>query len=288
MQASSPGSPQRRSLAHTADAPTPAPTPTGRDRGRERRLLITAGPTREPIDAVRFIGNRSSGRLGVQLADEACRRGWRTRLLLGPVAVQPSEPGVEVVPFESTADLAERLEHSSAWFDVLVMAAAVADYRPVVSEGDLSGKRRRKNEPLHLALEPTPDLLAACAARRRPGQVLVGFALEPRHEMLVSAAGKLARKRVDLVVANPLETMDAAVIEAALIGPALTGTAEAAGGATPAEVRALGAQVVATTGGPVAKALFAGWLLDRVDEAWARTAVAVAAQGLIERGGTRP
>lgn len=189
-----------------------------------RHLLITAGPTHEPIDAVRYIGNRSTGRLGVALADAAASRGWRITLLLGPTALAPTDSRVRLRRFRTAADLEAMLGEEfpigpAGAVDVLVMAAAVADYRPVVPPGQIAaGKLRRTGGPLSLTLEPTPDLLAGCSLRRQPGQVLVGFALEPRESLLESARSKLTRKGLDLIVANPLETMDGPTIEATLIG----------------------------------------------------------------------
>lgn len=181
------------------------------------RLLITAGPTYEPIDAVRFIGNRSSGRLGSALADQAARRGWKVTLLLGPNAVLPDDPGVQLIRFHSCQDLEDRLDEHLPHCDTLIMAAAVADYRPVPGEVNTAGKRRREGGELSIKLESTPDLLAGCSAKARPDQLLVGFALEPRDRLLESALRKLERKNIDLIVANPLETMDADSIEATLI-----------------------------------------------------------------------
>lgn len=208
------------------------------------RILITAGPTHEPIDAVRFIGNRSSGRLGVALADEAARRGWDVTLLLGPAPRMPTDSRVRTTRFRTCADLEVLLSRMAPRADVLVMAAAVADYRPKVDPSFFGGKFRRKHETLNLPLEPTPDLLASVAAGRRPEQLLVGFALEPRDELLASARAKLERKGIDLIVGNPLETMDSETIEAVVIGR--DGT----------EVR---------TPGPITKDSFAGWLMNLID-----------------------
>lgn len=183
-------------------------------------MLITAGPTHEPIDTVRFIGNRSSGRLGIALADAAAKAGWRVTLLLGPTNLTPSDPRIRVLRFRTTADLQALLAASFRRCDALVMAAAVADYRPATfrAAADADGKLRRAAEGLTLRLEPTPDLLAQISRLRQPGQVLVGFALEPRSRMMASARDKLTRKGLDLIVANPLETMDAPTIEATVIG----------------------------------------------------------------------
>ncbi len=211
--------------------------------GAGRRLVVTAGPTHEPIDAVRYIGNRSSGRLGVALADAAAARGWRCTLLLGPVSTTPADTRVEVVRFRTADDLHALLAKRAPHCDALIMAAAVADYRPrrVLPPGE---KLRRAGGGLTLELEPTPDLLAAAGEAKRAGQVFVGFALEPRDRLEASAREKLERKRVDAIVANPLETMDAGEIEAWLI-------------------RADGA--ADGTGGPISKERFAEWLLERVE-----------------------
>jgi phosphopantothenoylcysteine decarboxylase / phosphopantothenate---cysteine ligase len=211
------------------------------------RLLITAGPTYEPIDAVRFIGNRSSGRLGVAVAESAAERGWAVTLLLGPTRTEPSDSRIRVARFRTTADLQALLRAELPRHDVLVMAAAVADYRPKAGAADLYGKTRRTDAGLTLELEATPDLLAECATLRRPDQLVVGFALEPREEMLASARSKLARKKLDLIVANPLETMDGDRIEAVVLGK------------DGSEHR---------TDGPITKVAFAGWLLSLVERAW--------------------
>lgn len=208
------------------------------------RLLITAGPTYEPIDAVRFIGNRSSGRLGSSLADRAQDSGWEVTLLLGPNAVLPENPGVHVVRFQSCQDLKDRLDEHLPHCDTLVMAAAVADYRPIPEEVTLEGKRKRIPGELSINLESTPDLLKGCSEIARADQLLVGFALEPRDRMMSSAMGKLERKGIDLIVANPLETMDSDNIEATLIGNPNRGF-----------------EFQAETPGPISKPDFAGWLI---------------------------
>lgn len=207
------------------------------------RILITAGPTHEPIDAVRFIGNRSSGRMGAALAEGAVARGWDVTLLLGPVSVSPRIAGAAVHRFRTCEDLRGLLREHARDADVLVMAAAVADYRPIPNPAMSGGKFRRSNAPLTLELEPTPDLLAEASRARREGQLFVGFALEPRAELLESARSKLTRKKVDLVVANPLETMDDDRVEAMVL---------AADGAR------------TDTPGSMTKRDFAPWLLELV------------------------
>ena len=211
-----------------------------------RRLLITAGPTHEPIDAVRYIGNRSSGRLGVELADEAAARGWPVTLLLGPTHLAPTDPRVEVLRYRTTSDLADLLAEHQPSCRVLVMAAAVADYRPIVEPGQLKGKFKRSGEGMVIRLEATEDLLAGCSKRRSEGQLLVGFALEPRERMLESALAKLERKGIDMIVANPLETMEGESIEAVVI--TTDGTLRHTDGAIP-------------------KRQFGVWLLDAIETA---------------------
>ncbi|MCK4872455.1 MAG: hypothetical protein KAS72_06995 [Phycisphaerales bacterium] len=178
-------------------------------------LLITAGPTFEDIDDVRFLGNRSSGRLGLALARAAAHRGWETTLALGPVFAPPKVPSsVRLLRFRSTADLQRLLDEHWPRHNSLVMAAAIADYRPANTH---IGKLRRDDAGLTLKLEPTPDLLAACSQAKRPDQYVVGFALEPADRLLESAQAKLIRKGLDAIVANPLETMDADEITAVVL-----------------------------------------------------------------------
>ncbi|HEX8875125.1 MAG TPA: phosphopantothenoylcysteine decarboxylase [Phycisphaerales bacterium] len=177
----------------------------------DQRILITAGPTHEPIDAVRFLGNRSSGKLGIALAREALARGADVTLLLGPVCAE-APAGVRTSRFRTTSDLQALLKEHGPSADVVIMAAAVADYRPKAVQTD--GKIKRAAAGLTLELEATPDLLAELGSNRREGQRLIGFALEPRDRLVESAKSKLERKRVDAIVANELETMDAETIRA--------------------------------------------------------------------------
>jgi phosphopantothenoylcysteine decarboxylase/phosphopantothenate--cysteine ligase len=168
-----------------------------------RRVLVTAGGTREPLDPVRFLGNRSSGRMGVELAAEAARRGADVTLLAANLAV-PAPAGVEIVAAPTAAELArETLARADA--DVVVMAAAVADYRPAAS---LDTKRRKDGEPWQVTLEPTPDILAELGARRRDGQVLVGFAADEGEAGLAAARAKRERKRVNLLALNDVSRSD--------------------------------------------------------------------------------
>ena len=166
-------------------------------------VLITAGGTREPIDAVRFVGNRSSGRMGFALAEAAARRGARVTLVAANVALA-HPPGVRVVEVETAAQLHHAcLDAFDAACDVLLMAAAVADYRPAeVFTGKV--KKDQQGEAMALRLERTDDVLAALAERRRPGQVLVGFAAESGAGAVDYGRGKLERKGLDAVVVNDI------------------------------------------------------------------------------------
>jgi phosphopantothenoylcysteine decarboxylase/phosphopantothenate--cysteine ligase len=161
-----------------------------------RRVLVTAGGTREPIDAVRFIANRSSGKQGHALADEAAARGAVVTLVTA--SGLPAAPGVEVVRVETAADMEAEVLARCADADVVVMAAAVADFRPKAPH---AGKVSKADGPPDLVLEPTPDILVEVARRRRAGQLLVGFAAETE-DVVARAAAKLTAKGLDVVVAN--------------------------------------------------------------------------------------
>jgi len=174
------------------------------------RILITAGPTREPIDDVRFISNRSSGQMGFALADAAATAGHDVTLLLGPVLMPPSVADrVRVERFNTTADLEALLVEYFPRCDVLIKAAAVADYRPTKR---VPGKTPR-GAGLSIHLEPTPDLVAQCAKIKRPDQTIIAFALEDPLVLETRAVEKMKRKKVDAILANPLQTMDAGDIE---------------------------------------------------------------------------
>jgi phosphopantothenoylcysteine decarboxylase / phosphopantothenate---cysteine ligase len=169
-----------------------------------KRVLVTAGGTREPLDSVRFVGNRSSGKMGVALAAEASRRGGNVTLLSANVAV-PVPAGIEVVETPTAADLAREALDRAQTADVVLMAAAVADYRPVEPLGH---KRAKDAEPWTVTLEPTVDVLAELGRRRRDGQVLVGFAAEEGERGLARAREKLAAKRGTLFVLNDVSRSD--------------------------------------------------------------------------------
>jgi phosphopantothenoylcysteine decarboxylase / phosphopantothenate---cysteine ligase len=183
-----------------------------------RRVVVSAGGTREPLDSVRFVGNRSSGRMGVAVAAEARRRGAEVTLLAANLAVAPPA-GVVVVPTPTAADLArEALARADA--DVVVMAAAVADYRPA---NPLSGKREKDPDTWSVPLEPTEDVLAELGRRRRNGQVIVGFAADEGVRGLERARKKLSDKGGQLFVYNDVSRtdigFDAAENEVTLLGP---------------------------------------------------------------------
>ena len=163
-----------------------------------RHVLVSAGGTREPLDAVRFLGNRSSGRMGVALAAEAKRRGAAVTLLASNVAV-PMPDGVEVVDAPTAADLEREAADRAGSADVVVMAAAVADYRPVEA---LAEKRAKTGEGWTIELEPTTDVLALLGERERNGQVLVGFGAELGEAGLERKRRMLTDKNLDLVVYN--------------------------------------------------------------------------------------
>jgi phosphopantothenoylcysteine decarboxylase/phosphopantothenate--cysteine ligase len=168
-----------------------------------KRVLVTAGGTREPLDAVRFVGNRSSGRMGVALAEEARRRGANVTLIASNLAV-PAPDGIEVVDAPTAAEV-ERATKSRADADVVLMAAAVSDYRP--SETD-EMKRPKDEKKWKIELEPTADVLRSLGERRANGQVLVGFAAETAEDGLERARRKLADKQVDLIVYNDVSRDD--------------------------------------------------------------------------------
>jgi phosphopantothenoylcysteine decarboxylase/phosphopantothenate--cysteine ligase len=164
------------------------------------RVLVTAGGTREPIDAVRFLGNRSSGRMGFALAAEAARRGATVTVIAANVSLE-RDPAIRCVEVQTTEELLEACASEFDTTDVLLMAAAVADFRPRDTRAGKISKLETGAE-LDLALVRTPDVLAALADRRRPDQLLVGFAAEHGPEAVPNARSKLERKKLDAVVVN--------------------------------------------------------------------------------------
>lgn len=179
------------------------------------KLLVTAGPTREPIDAVRFITNASSGQMGYAIAAAGVAAGHEVTLLTGPVAL-PAPAGCEVVPFVTVADLKGSLESRFDACDALVMSAAVGDF---VVQDSSDGKLPRTAGPITITLLPTDDLLAGVARRKRPGQRIVAFAVEPGppDRAQAAASSKLASKGADLIVVNTPQAMSADASEAAIL-----------------------------------------------------------------------
>jgi phosphopantothenoylcysteine decarboxylase/phosphopantothenate--cysteine ligase len=200
--------------------------------------IVTLGPTHEPIDEVRFVGNRSSGRMGVEIARALQTQGCRVTVLAGPCRPDGLDSFRELQRFRTAEDLRNRLGRAWPGADMLVMAAAVADWRPL---GVQSGKIRRSQGGRILELEPVPEILGTLA--RHEGQFVVGFALEPAEELLASAQSKLARKRADCIVANPLATMDAEQVDGTLFW---------------ADGR------IETPGNDLSKSAFAQWLVTRI------------------------
>jgi phosphopantothenoylcysteine decarboxylase / phosphopantothenate---cysteine ligase len=181
------------------------------------RVLVTAGGTREPIDPVRYVGNRSSGKQGHALADEAAARGAAVTLVT--TTARPAAPGVEVVRVETAEEMEQAVTSRSDASDVIVMAAAVADFRP---KAVADAKLKKADGVPEVVLEPTTDILAELGRRRRPGQTLVGFAAETG-DVVAAAADKLARKGLDLIVANDVSAPGAGfehdTNEVAILGP---------------------------------------------------------------------
>jgi phosphopantothenoylcysteine decarboxylase/phosphopantothenate--cysteine ligase len=207
-----------------------------------RTVLVTAGGTREAIDPVRFVGNRSSGKMGHALANVAAQRG--ARVVLVTTSALSAEDGVEIVRVESAEEMHDAVMARAQTVDAVIMAAAVADFRPKSIAGE---KLKKRDGVPEIVLEPTVDILAALGASKRAGQVVVGFAAETEH-VRDNAAAKLAAKCVDLMVANDVSAPDAGfevdTNQAVLL--------DAAGGA---EETAL-----------VSKEALAGIVLDRVAE----------------------
>ena len=183
-----------------------------------RRLLVTAGPTRQPLDAVRFLSNRSSGAMGVAIAKAGAEAGWETTLLLGPIdrpAPRPRE-NLSVDRFETFDDLADLLDRHFPDCDTLIMAAAVGDYR-LLPDQPMPAKLPRDPAGLTLRLSPTPDLVAAAAGRKRADQFVIAFSLESPDTLAERAAGKLQKKTVDAIIANPLDTLGSDSIDPVLL-----------------------------------------------------------------------
>ena len=171
---------------------------------RGLRVLVTAGGTREPIDAVRYVGNRSSGRMGAAVADEAAWRGADVTLVLAAATARPAA-AMTTVRVETAAQLHDEVVARAADADVVVMAAAVSDYRPAAA---IDGKRAKDGAGWTIELEPTADILQQLGAVRRDGQLLIGFAAEHGEGAVERARGKLARKGADAIVVNDVSRSD--------------------------------------------------------------------------------
>lgn len=166
-----------------------------------KTVTITAGPTREKLDPVRFISNFSSGKMGYALAEEAARRGARVILVSGPVALEARNPLIEVRRVESAEEMLAEARKAFAGSDIAIMCAAVADYRPAAVS---PSKLKRGDSPaMTLELVRNPDIAATLGSEKRPGQTLVGFALET-DDALAHGADKLRRKNLDMIVVNSL------------------------------------------------------------------------------------
>ena len=178
------------------------------------RLLVTSGATNEPIDEVRFLSNKSSGRLGCTIALSAAIAQHEVTLLHASSSIPPTKhPRLNSISFSSCRDLAAKLQEHWPSHDVLIMAAAVADFTQ--KGGQTSGKMKRDQTPT-INLTPTEDLVASVANDSRSDQRIIAFALEETMELQDAARAKLARKKVDAIIANPLETMDSTQISATI------------------------------------------------------------------------
>ena len=165
-----------------------------------RKVLVTAGPTQEKLDPVRYISNHSTGKMGYAIARQAMLRGAEVTLVSGKVNLQPPM-GVRMVPVVSAADMAQAVKADAREQDIIIKAAAVADYRPAVTADE---KLKKKDDEMNLVLERTEDILAWLGEHRRPGQFLCGFSMETEH-MLENSRAKLEKKKIDMIVANNLK-----------------------------------------------------------------------------------
>jgi phosphopantothenoylcysteine decarboxylase/phosphopantothenate--cysteine ligase len=165
-----------------------------------KKILINAGPTREHIDPVRFISNHSTGKMGIALADAAARLGAVVDLVLGPVAIRPTHPGVSVTDVVSAAEMAKECIYRFANADIAILAAAISDFTP---ENVPENKIKRGDNDLVIRLKPTKDIAAELGRSKSENQLVVGFALETDNE-IENATSKLKRKNLDLIVLNSL------------------------------------------------------------------------------------
>lgn len=169
-----------------------------------RKVLVTAGPTREAIDPVRFISNRSTGKMGYAVARAAMRRGAQVTLISGPVSLQ-APPFVEVVPVESAEEMYQAVMERAEGQDLIIKTAAVADYKPAAVANE---KIKKSDCDMTIPLVRTKDILASLGASRRDGQVICGFSMETEH-MLENSQAKLQKKHVDMIVANNVKEIGA-------------------------------------------------------------------------------
>ena len=229
---------------------------------RGLKVLVTAGGTREPIDSVRFVGNSSSGRMGFALAHAASERGAEVTLVAANVALSPP-PGVRLREVVTAAELKAACEREFPGCDVLLMAAAVADFTPAEpADGKIKKSTR---ERLELVLEPTADVLAGLAEHRRDGQTLVGFAAEHGEQALEHARAKLTGKRLDAIVVNDISRGDIGFDVDANEVTILTATVASNGGPPTAAVHAPAAPILERHVPRATKANVAEAILDSVE-----------------------
>lgn len=169
-----------------------------------KKVMVTAGPTQEKIDPVRYITNHSTGKMGYAIAENCMRRGAEVTLITGPVAITPP-PFVKVVPVVSAADMAAAVKETAEQQDIIIKAAAVADYRP---DHPVDEKVKKKDGDATLTMERTEDILSYLGANKKPGQFLCGFSMETEH-MLENSRAKLAKKNADMIAANNLKVAGA-------------------------------------------------------------------------------
>ena len=165
-----------------------------------KKVLVSAGPTYEPLDPVRFIGNHSSGKMGVAIAKELSRRGASVTLVLGPSQISFNEPGIHLINVQTAEEMYKACSLNFVGADLTIMAAAVADYTPAVVASE---KIKKSNDEMTLTFKKTKDILKSLGEKKKPGQVLVGFALETNNER-EHALNKLASKNADIIVLNSL------------------------------------------------------------------------------------
>jgi len=166
-----------------------------------KNVMVTAGPTYEPIDPVRFIGNRSSGKMGVEIAKNLADRGVKVRLVLGPSKLHIEHPNIDLIRVKTAQEMYDAAHQDFAKMNAAILAAAVADYRPA---NVAKQKIKKKGEDMTIALEKTQDIAASLGKIKEKGQILVGFALETNNEV-ENAQGKLAKKNFDFIVLNSLQ-----------------------------------------------------------------------------------